>query len=375
MNLQLSASGTRSIWAGVLLLLAACGGPAEPGEVEPSAARDEIINGHNDTSDTAAAMLLVQYPDGSGYLCSGSIIGPHTFLTAAHCTEGWTSGAVAAVTSATNGFQAINNGEYLHVDDLQPYTGYRPNAGAQDWHDIGIAHIVEAAPPPYLPVNRYPLDRIVILGQPIREVGYGITAGTADGGSGAGTRRSVTKKDIGVRNTGELQSGAETGLTCSGDSGGPALFVTPDGLTTVVGITSRGDDGCVRNGIDTRPDPYLQWIADYMASKGDSPSCAADGRCGFGCTAPDPDCPCAPDGFCTAACTTPAADPDCPESCLFDGGTCIPPPKPPAPPPPTPAPKSGCGSVEGLTLLPLLVTALSWKRRRGPRGRGKAARH
>ena len=44
---------------------------------------------------------------------------------------------------------------------------------------------------------------------------------------------------------------------------------------------------------------------------------------GFHCAAPDPDCPCAPDGLCTSACPTPEADPDCTQSCLFDGGSCL----------------------------------------------------
>lgn len=369
MKLELHAAGTRSAWAGVLLLLAACGGPRAPGP-DVAAQAQPIINGKTDTGDTPVAMLYVQYPDGSGYLCSGEIIGPHTFLTAAHCALGFSSNDLAVVTNATDALAALGNpdGGSWHLDRLEAYSGYKPG-GAGDWHDIGIGHIVEEVPGPYLAVNRYPLERLVVLGQPVREVGYGITGGYVDGGQGEGTRRSVTKKDVNTRGTGELLTGNAPGLTCSGDSGGPALFKTPDGVTTIIGVTSRGDDGCAQEGIDTRPDPYLDWIATFMADHGDSPSCGADGRCGFHCPAPDPDCPCAPDGLCTSACATPEADPDCPQSCLFDGGTCIPPPPPPKPPPPIVQPQYGCQSAGGLALWPLLVIGLSQLRRRVRLGR------
>src|SRR3569833_3537019 len=94
------AARASSTWAGVLLRLAAGGAPEVPSQA-PSAQREEIINGRTDTADTGAAMLYVQLPDGSGYLCSGSIIAPHTFLTAAHCTADFRSGDLAAITTAT----------------------------------------------------------------------------------------------------------------------------------------------------------------------------------------------------------------------------------------------------------------------------------
>jgi uncharacterized protein (TIGR03382 family) len=79
----------------------------------------------------------------------------------------------------------------------------------------------------------------------------------------------------------------------------------------------------VQISVETRVDAYLDFISGFMADAGDPPDCDADGRCGFHCAAPDPDCPCAPDGLCTSGCPTPEADPDCTQSCLFDGGSCL----------------------------------------------------
>ncbi|MBS2029643.1 MAG: trypsin-like serine protease [Deltaproteobacteria bacterium] len=315
------------------LSLVACGPldeTASPNDTVTATA--PIINGHTDTTDTNVASLLVGYPDGSGYLCSGSIIGPYTFLTAGHCTNKFNPLTDVGFIVLNNnsdrglqdafypdgGFNSIDGGA-VEVRFLIANPDFRQQTGNQDWNDIGLGFTSQPMPGPYLPLNRYPLDRLPLYGAPVTEVGFGETS--PDGG-GVGTRREVTKYDVKVRSAGELTSGAQAGLTCEGDSGGPALFKTPDGLMSVIGTTSRGDQQCAQSGIDTRVDAYLDFIRINMVDAGDPPSCGADGRCGFNCTAPDPDCPCAPDGFCTSACTTPEADPDCPQSCLYNGGSC-----------------------------------------------------
>jgi hypothetical protein len=87
----------------------------------------------------------------------------------------------------------------------------------------------------------------------------------------------------------------------------------------IVAVTSRGDQFCEQAGIDTRVDAYLSFISSFMTAHGDAPSCGADGRCGFNCTTPDPDCPCATDGLCTTACPNVLLDTDCPAQCAHDG--------------------------------------------------------
>lgn len=355
MTLAMRSTVLRSLLA--LLLAAgalACGVPPAP----PSRQGEAIVNGVSDASDGAVMALVVQNADGSSYLCSGSAIGPHTLLTAAHCVVGFSSTSRGAVVPAEDALAGLRAGSYAHVDAVRAHPDYAERQSG-DWNDIGLVHTLEPLPGPFLPVNRYPLGRLALEGQPVREVGYGETS--PDGGD-SGMRRQVTKPDVRVVSDGELQEGPVLGLTCSGDSGGPALFVTPDGLTSVIGVASRGDPACQRVGIATRADAYLAFIEGFMADEGDPPSCGADGRCASGCATPDPDCPCAPDGHCTTACAAPSADPDCPASCLFDGGSCLPPPAP------TKAPaanhKGGCGSGSGSTLGSLGVLLLLGRRQR-----------
>ena len=342
----------------LLLLLAVAGcGPAEP----PSRSRQgqAIVNGQDDLFDRAVMALVVQNADGSGYLCTGSAIGPHTLLTAAHCVVGFSATSRGAVVATQDLSVGLGSGAFVHVDAVRAHPDYAERQSG-DWNDIGLVHTREPMSGPYLPLNCYPLQRLVLEGQPVREVGYGETH--ADGGD-SGLRRQVTKPDVRVVSAGEVEEGPRVGLTCSGDSGGPALFVTPDGFTSVIAVASRGDPDCTQRGISTRVDPYLAFISAFMADEGDAPSCGPDGRCASGCPTPDPDCPCAPDGRCTPACRTPEADPDCPASCLFDGGSCIV--AAPLSKPAGTGTKGGCGSGSGFgsPLAGLGLLAL-WRRRR-----------
>jgi hypothetical protein len=101
--------------------------------------------------------------------------------------------------------------------------------------------------------------------------------------------------------------------TCEGDSGGPQLMRLARG-EAVVAVTSLGRPACDGDSRGTRLDPFLPEITAYVAAHDPpaSANCGADGVCGVGCPAPDPDCPCAADGYCTAACTVSSVDPDCP---------------------------------------------------------------
>ena len=177
----------------------------------------------------------------------------------------------------------------------------------------------------------------------MRLVGYG-RLDTTD--NAAGPKQQATKNDYRVATTTELLAGSDGGLACRGDSGGPAFFTAPSGEQAIVSIDSRGDAACEVLDISTRVDAELGFIQSFMQAHGDSPDCGPDGRCGFGCTTPNPDCPCAPDGLCTAACAQPELDPDCPQSCLFDGGRCG---------PPDPPVSSGCGCSAASELDPALV--------------------
>jgi uncharacterized protein (TIGR03382 family) len=84
---------------------------------------------------------------------------------------------------------------------------------------------------------------------------------------------------------------------CEGDSGGPT-FTDVDGIQTIVGITSFGDQNCQFFGADTRVDAEIAFADDHI---GPSLGCVWDGECNTSCSAEnrDQDCPaCANDDDC-----------------------------------------------------------------------------
>ena len=340
-----------------LLAFAACG-PPEATRVNE--AQQPIVNGSEDPDggDPTVGALWILGANGVDNFCTGISIGPQTFATSAHCFENAEGGTIFVVFTPS-AFEALDGGHRVEVDDFQVDPGYKGNTNdtLTEERDLALAHLKEPSAGPFVALNRYPVDRLGLWGKPVRLVGYG-RLDTVD--NAAGPKQETTKLDYRVATSTELLAGADGGLACRGDSGGPAFFATPSGEQAIVSIDSRGDAACEELDISTRVDAELAFIQSFMQAHGDSPDCGADGRCGFNCAAPDPDCPCAPDGFCTSACAQPELDPDCPQSCLFDGGLCG---------PPDPPVDTGCGcgargDASGLSFVALAVVLTRARRRR-----------
>ena len=69
----------------------------------------------------------------------------------------------------------------------------------------------------------------------------------------------------------QIGQGGSDGRKCHGDSGGPtyAGIGQPGDAERLIGVTSHswGDDGsCEEGGVDTRVDPYLDWIDEQLRS-------------------------------------------------------------------------------------------------------------
>ncbi len=299
----------------VAMVLCGCG----PTSLAPEAARrpvaheEGIIGGTLDPRDPAVVALTSKSgPDYFDY-CTGTLIGPRTVLTAAHCIDGNLPdpGYVVFGSSVNAPAQAIA----MHWQKANP--NYQGNG-----YDFGLI-LLDHAPTGVTPI---PINETAItsawVGSSIRHAGFGVN--DAQNQSGSGEKREVTYTLRQVAAL-EIESGATGKQTCNGDSGGPA-FMVPDGGTSevVVGVVSWGDPGCAVDGWDGRVDVVSSWIHQVMAWE--TPTCAYDGTCVQGCTPMDQDCACAADGQCIAACTDPSLDPDCPRNCGADGvcarGTC-----------------------------------------------------
>jgi V8-like Glu-specific endopeptidase len=280
------------------------------GTAAPIAERSsEIVGGTMDNADPAVVALTVAYHGTYAQYCTGTLVGPKTVVTAAHCID-----AYGPANYFVNfGTYAVQPTQTMAVAQQFAHPQYDENVG--DSHDFGVLQLanpvlnvtpIEMNPDPFTQAD---------VGRAIRHVGYGDTNGA---GAGNGTKREVlyTLRQVSLA---LLESGAQGKQTCHGDSGGPGLMVMPGSpLEKLVGVVSFGDQNCNQYGQDGRVDVDLPWIKQTMAPW-EAPTCGTDGKCVPGCTPVDQDCACLADGVCSAECSDLLKDPDCPRDCAADG--------------------------------------------------------
>jgi secreted trypsin-like serine protease len=202
-----------------------------------------IINGQPDRARHPAVGGLVsptQYSDGTWIYCSGTLISPTVFLTAAHCGD---DGDAVTVTFASHYKKGdkVYTGTF-HADPLYP--------GPQsDPHDIAVV-VLDEAVTGITPARLPSADALSRLSKDQRftSVGYGAYEVTNQPGGhrylyddrrmvAVGTLNAINKSWLHI--SGNPSTG--NGGTCYGDSGGPNFL----GHTNVIaGITITGDAVC-----------------------------------------------------------------------------------------------------------------------------------
>jgi V8-like Glu-specific endopeptidase len=230
-----------------LVLLAGCvSSPVIESQSSP------IIGGSRTAGDPAVVLLVISFD--SGYsMCTAEIVSPHVVMTAAHCVD-------PAETGPVKRFDIFLGDD---LDDPQlsadpkmwlkvKSTHHDPKFDGQrlgDGHDVAVVILDQPTTIAPLPLNRTPLTQ-ASMGQMLRLVGYGVTNGWTQQGSGRKRQTSTPLSDYDQTfiTFGNAQKG-----TCQGDSGGPAFMVI-GGVEQIVGVTSFGDQGCQQGGWDTRVD-------------------------------------------------------------------------------------------------------------------------
>ncbi|MEA2310281.1 MAG: hypothetical protein QOE28_249 [Solirubrobacteraceae bacterium] len=213
-----------------------------------------ITNGAPDGGGHPAVGGLVAdhaYSDGTWIYCSGTLIAPKVFLTAAHCAEASPSVRVSFSSAYKDG-DTVYTGTF-HGDPAYSQTQSDP-------HDIAVVVLDKAVKitPSKLPkansLSSLPKD------QQFTSVGYG--AYTVTNTQGAGGHTFVYNDVRGVA-TGTLNSinaswlrismnpSTGNGGTCYGDSGGPNYL----GTTNIIAATTiTGDAVCRSTNVDYRLD-------------------------------------------------------------------------------------------------------------------------
>ena len=227
----------------------------------PAATANAITFGQPDGNlhPNVGALLADYDPDSPGpdVLCSGTLIAPTVFLTAAHCTafleaEGisqvWVTFAPTYDEDATT-TAGLLAGSYV----THPEFG---SGGAADTHDIAVV-LLQQAPvgitPAQLPTAGL-LDELrashQLRSQTFTAVGYGTVREDKTGGPHAlffdAIRRYALQSALNLEKAWLLLSmnpSTGSGGTCYGDSGGPH-FLGGVESNLIVSITITGDAMC-----------------------------------------------------------------------------------------------------------------------------------
>lgn len=212
--------------------------PSRP-STEPEAS-SEIFGGSADTTHDA-----VVYLEGAGS-CTGTIVGAAGgtgwVLTAGHC------GGISTIYVGDN----LNNYD-VAFNVTQDIAHPQWNGNAGNGYDFRLLRFsYSGGPPPVIPPAS---DDSGIIGKIVTHVGYGLTE------NGPTSQRRAVNQPVQNAYASppllEFDQSNGTG-TCSGDSGGPALY-----NGTVVGVTSFGDAECVQDGYSGRVAEVFDWIAQY----------------------------------------------------------------------------------------------------------------
>jgi len=224
-----------------------------------------ITNGRADGNrhpNVGGLVSPTQYSDGTWLYCSGTLISPTVFLTAAHCGE---DGERVAVTFDP----AYQDGDTVYRGTFQADPAYSQRQN--DPHDIAVvvlADPITSIAPASLPAAGSLSD--LSRRQRITSVGYGAYEVTRGPGGhqflyddvrmvATGTLNATTKSWLRV----SMNPSTGNGGTCYGDSGGPNFLGDTD---IVAATTITGDAICRATNVDYRLDTASarKFLAQYV---------------------------------------------------------------------------------------------------------------
>ncbi|MCA9611225.1 MAG: S1 family peptidase [Sandaracinus sp.] len=235
-------------------------------EPDPGAAASPIINGTRTTEYPDVVAVVQTSGDFIAGLCTGTVIGNTTVVTAKHCiysgtTRISTSSLRVFIGNSTPNRISSASASFRTVTAIATTPGPYTDDDLTNGTDIAVLTTGSAIGTPIREVARSTARR----GAPITIVGFGRNS-VSSGASGT--------KYVGTTNVGDTYvqvfQTMGTSRTCQGDSGGPAF----DAAGRLIGVTSFGvDERCaVDMSFYTETAPHLALIQSAL---GREPPCTA----------------------------------------------------------------------------------------------------
>jgi hypothetical protein len=222
-----------------------------------AAGANAITNGAPDGDghpEVGALLAPVPYSDGTWATCSGTLISPTVFLTAAHCDQGISRVAVTFDSSYRSKTGTTHWGTW--------YADPSFNQAQGDPHDVAVV-VFDKAVKGIAPARLPKAGSLDNLSKDTRftSVGYGAQSVTIDHGPTfhyADTRFVATGGLYTTTGTWlkiSMNPSHGDGGTCYGDSGGPNFLGAGSTETNIVaGTTITGDFMCRATNVDYRMD-------------------------------------------------------------------------------------------------------------------------
>ena len=217
-----------------------------------------VGGGFDNGGHPAAGALLVPGANGLEPECSGVLVAPRIFLTAAHCTD----------------FAASAGGAYVVFGDAPDPAHWQPIHG-RPVSDPGYGHdsadlqalgvVVLDRPASVAPASLPAAGAANALnGSDIVAVGYGYSQRNGNKSFVSDGARHAAPIEVASETATTLRLSSHGGVAlCFGDSGGPQYL---PGSTTVVSVTSGGNSVCTGNATATRLDSTSAraFLAQYV---------------------------------------------------------------------------------------------------------------